>query len=179
MKSGVEVRTGRLSASTTATSGSGSDSTETLAQNTNATTATGGNNNNNNNDVEKAQRRESKEAEGWATNGGTKPNEKIQNSNHNNEQQATTTFFDTVDDHLDRLTNRPLQEQRFTPSAEKSDYMGMLELKAKVDRALDRRLSGQDAVLRPAADRSRASRAGSLTAAAAAAAAASTETPKA
>jgi len=49
---------------------------------------------------------------------------------------------------LDRLENKPLQQQRFVPSAEKSDNMSKLSLGAKVERALGRRLTSQDAVMR-------------------------------
>ena len=51
-------------------------------------------------------------------------------------------------DGLDRLENKPLQQQRFVPSAEKTDNLSKLALGAKVDRALGRRMSGQDAVMK-------------------------------
>lgn len=47
-------------------------------------------------------------------------------------------------DGLDRLENKPLQQQRFVPSAEKSDSMGKVALGAKVERALGRRMTNQD-----------------------------------
>lgn len=49
---------------------------------------------------------------------------------------------------LQRLENKPLQQQRFVPTAEKTDNLNKLALGAKVERALGRRMSGQDAVMR-------------------------------
>jgi len=49
---------------------------------------------------------------------------------------------------LDRLENKHLQEQRFVPSQKKTDDLSKLSLGAKVERALGRRMSNQDAVLR-------------------------------
>lgn len=49
---------------------------------------------------------------------------------------------------FERLKNQPLTEQRFVPSAEKSDNLNKLALGAKVERALDRRMTGQDAEMR-------------------------------
>ena len=49
---------------------------------------------------------------------------------------------------LDRLENKPLQQQRFNPSTEKSDTLSKLALGAKVERALGRRMSSQDAVMK-------------------------------
>lgn len=51
-------------------------------------------------------------------------------------------------DGLERLENKPLQKQRFVPTAEKTDNMNKLALGAKVERALGRRMTGQDAVMR-------------------------------
>lgn len=51
-------------------------------------------------------------------------------------------------DGLDRLDNKRLQQQRFVPSAEKTDDLSKLALGAKVDRALARRMSSQDAVMK-------------------------------
>jgi hypothetical protein len=50
---------------------------------------------------------------------------------------------------LDRLENKHLQQQRFVPSLKKTDELSKLSLGAKVERALGRRMSNQDAVLRP------------------------------
>jgi len=49
---------------------------------------------------------------------------------------------------LDRLENKHLQQQRFVPSQKKSDDLSKLSLGAKVERALSRRMSDQDAVFR-------------------------------
>jgi len=49
---------------------------------------------------------------------------------------------------LDRLESKRLQQQRFVPSAEKSDNLSKLALGAKVERALGRRMTSQDAVMR-------------------------------
>ncbi|KAF1938641.1 hypothetical protein EJ02DRAFT_457697 [Clathrospora elynae] len=50
---------------------------------------------------------------------------------------------------FDRLEDKRLVQQRYTPSNEKTDDMSKLALGAKLDRALSRRMSGQDAVFRP------------------------------
>lgn len=50
---------------------------------------------------------------------------------------------------LDKLENKKLASQRFVPSKEKSENLSKLALGAKLERALDRRLGGQDAVMRP------------------------------
>ncbi|OAP63267.1 hypothetical protein AYL99_02494 [Fonsecaea erecta] len=49
---------------------------------------------------------------------------------------------------LDRLENKRLSQQRFVPSQKKTDDLSKLSLGAKVERALGRRMSDQDAVLR-------------------------------
>lgn len=49
---------------------------------------------------------------------------------------------------LDRMENKALSSQRVTLSEEKTDNFQKLALGAKLDRALDRRMSGQDAVMR-------------------------------
>lgn len=49
---------------------------------------------------------------------------------------------------LDRLESKRLQQQRFVPSTEKTDNLSKLALGAKVERALGRRMTGQDAVMR-------------------------------
>ncbi|KAI9041696.1 uncharacterized protein KD926_006594 [Aspergillus affinis] len=58
------------------------------------------------------------------------------------------TDFHNLRDGLERLENKPLQKQRFVPTAEKTDNLDRLALGAKVERALDRRMTGQDAVMR-------------------------------
>jgi hypothetical protein len=50
---------------------------------------------------------------------------------------------------LDRMENKALSSQRVILSDEKTDNMSKLALGAKLDRALGRRMSGQDAVMRP------------------------------
>ncbi|KAJ5238714.1 hypothetical protein N7468_003333 [Penicillium chermesinum] len=51
-------------------------------------------------------------------------------------------------DGLERLENKPLQAQRFVPTTEKTDNLNKLALGAKVERALGRRMTSQDAVMR-------------------------------
>lgn len=48
---------------------------------------------------------------------------------------------------LDRLENKHLQQQRFVPSPQKTDDLSKLALGAKVERALGRRMTDQDAVM--------------------------------
>ena len=50
---------------------------------------------------------------------------------------------------LERLNNQRLQQQRYQPTPEKTDNLSKLALGAKVERALGRRMTSQDAVLRP------------------------------
>ncbi|KAG5940318.1 hypothetical protein E4U53_007613 [Claviceps sorghi] len=50
---------------------------------------------------------------------------------------------------LDRMENKALSSQRVILSDEKTDNMSKLALGAKLERALDRRMSSQDAVMRP------------------------------
>lgn len=50
---------------------------------------------------------------------------------------------------LDRMENKALASQRVLLSDEKTDNMSKLALGAKLERALERRMSGQDAVMRP------------------------------
>ncbi|KAL4793343.1 hypothetical protein BDV19DRAFT_391182 [Aspergillus venezuelensis] len=59
------------------------------------------------------------------------------------------TEYTNLREGLNRLENKPLTKQRFVPSADKSDSMSKLALGAKVERALGRRMTGQDAVMRP------------------------------
>lgn len=49
---------------------------------------------------------------------------------------------------LDRLENKRLQQQRYQPTAEKTDHLSKLALGAKVERALGRRMTDQDAQMR-------------------------------
>ena len=50
---------------------------------------------------------------------------------------------------FDRLEQKRLQQQRYQPTPEKTDNLNKLALGAKVERALDRRMTDQDAVFRP------------------------------
>jgi hypothetical protein len=49
---------------------------------------------------------------------------------------------------LDRMENKALTSQRVMLSEEKTDNMSKLALGAKLERALDRRMTAQDAVMR-------------------------------
>ena len=49
---------------------------------------------------------------------------------------------------LARLESKRLQQQRYIPSREKTESLSQLALQAKLERALGRRMTGQDAVLR-------------------------------
>lgn len=50
---------------------------------------------------------------------------------------------------VQRMENKALSSQRVTLTDEKTEHMSKLALGAKVERALDRRMSSQDAVMRP------------------------------
>ncbi|KAF1958801.1 hypothetical protein CC80DRAFT_490590 [Byssothecium circinans] len=52
---------------------------------------------------------------------------------------------------FERLEDKRLSQQRYALNAEKTDNMSKIALGAKLDRALARRMSGQDAVFRPKA----------------------------
>ncbi|KAJ4286096.1 hypothetical protein N0V90_013445 [Kalmusia sp. IMI 367209] len=52
---------------------------------------------------------------------------------------------------FERLEDKRLVQQRYMLNTEKTDNMSKLALGAKLDRALARRMSGQDAVFRPKA----------------------------
>lgn len=49
---------------------------------------------------------------------------------------------------LTKLSDKKLASQRFVPSQEKTENLSKLALGAKLDRALARRMGGQDAVMR-------------------------------
>lgn len=49
---------------------------------------------------------------------------------------------------LARLESKRLQQQRYVPSLEKTESLSQLALQAKLERALGRRMTSQDAVLR-------------------------------
>lgn len=50
---------------------------------------------------------------------------------------------------FDRLESKRLQQQRYQPTPEKSESLSKLALGAKVERALDRRMTDQDAAMKP------------------------------
>ena len=50
---------------------------------------------------------------------------------------------------LQRLEQKELQQQRYAPTQEKTDSLSKLALGAKVERALGRRMTDQDATFRP------------------------------
>lgn len=49
---------------------------------------------------------------------------------------------------LARLENKPLSQQRYVPSEQKTDTMSKVSLGAKVERALSRRMTNQDYVMK-------------------------------
>lgn len=53
-----------------------------------------------------------------------------------------------IEDGLLKLENKKLATQRFVPTKEKSEHLSSLALGAKLERALGRRMGGQDAVMR-------------------------------
>ncbi|KOS21942.1 hypothetical protein ESCO_001865 [Escovopsis weberi] len=55
---------------------------------------------------------------------------------------------------VDRMENKALSSQRVHLSEEKTEIFNKLALGARLERALDRRMSGQDAVMRPRRDSS-------------------------
>lgn len=53
-----------------------------------------------------------------------------------------------IEDGLEKLENKKLGQQRFVPTQEKTEHLSKLALGAKLERALGRRMGGQDAVMR-------------------------------
>ena len=53
-----------------------------------------------------------------------------------------------IEDGLEKLSNKKLQSQRFVPTAEKTENLSKLALGAKLERALGRRMGGQDAIMK-------------------------------
>ena len=49
---------------------------------------------------------------------------------------------------FDRLESKRLQQQRYQPTPEKTDNLSKLALGAKVERALGRRMTDQDALMK-------------------------------
>ena len=61
---------------------------------------------------------------------------------------SATAEIRDIENGLDRMENKALTEQRVVLTEEKRANMSKLALGAKLERALDRRLSSQDAVMR-------------------------------
>ncbi|KAG9234267.1 hypothetical protein BJ875DRAFT_484362 [Amylocarpus encephaloides] len=53
-----------------------------------------------------------------------------------------------IEEGLEKLENKKLTNQRFVPSQEKTENLSKLALGAKLERALGRRMGGQDAVMK-------------------------------
>jgi len=53
-----------------------------------------------------------------------------------------------IEEGLEKLDNKKLQSQRYVLTQERSEDLSKLALGAKLDRALGRRMGGQDAVMR-------------------------------
>ena len=53
-----------------------------------------------------------------------------------------------IEEGLEKLENKKLATQRYVPTQEKSENLSKLALGAKLERALGRRMGGQDAVMR-------------------------------
>lgn len=53
-----------------------------------------------------------------------------------------------IENGLLKLENKKLATQRFVPTKEKTEHLSSLALGAKLERALGRRMGGQDAVMR-------------------------------
>ncbi|KAK8054490.1 hypothetical protein PG994_009557 [Apiospora phragmitis] len=62
---------------------------------------------------------------------------------------SATAEIQEIGTGLDRMENKALSQQRVELSEEKTANMSKLALGAKLERALDRRMSSQDAVMRP------------------------------
>ena len=64
---------------------------------------------------------------------------------------SATAEIRDIEKGLDRMENKALTQQRVILDEEKTAYFSKLALGAKLERALDRRMSSQDAVMRPRA----------------------------
>ncbi len=53
-----------------------------------------------------------------------------------------------IEEGLEKLENKKLATQRYVPTQEKSENLSKLALGAKLERALGRRMGGQDAVMK-------------------------------
>jgi len=69
-------------------------------------------------------------------------------STHSISSDIVQAEINSITSGLDKLENKKLASQRFVPSQEKSENLSKLALGAKLERALDRRMKGQDAVMR-------------------------------
>jgi len=49
---------------------------------------------------------------------------------------------------MEKLSDKKLESQRFVPTPKKEESLSKLALGAKLERALDRRMGSQDAVMR-------------------------------
>ncbi|RKF58755.1 hypothetical protein OnM2_065033 [Erysiphe neolycopersici] len=56
--------------------------------------------------------------------------------------------FYEIEAFMQKLENKKLTTQRFIPTQEKIEFLSKLAFSAKLERALERRLIGQDAVMR-------------------------------
>ncbi|KAL1887161.1 hypothetical protein Sste5346_010404 [Sporothrix stenoceras] len=61
---------------------------------------------------------------------------------------SATAEITTIEKGLDRMENKALQQQRVVLNEEKTAVFQKLALGAKLDRALERRMTGQDAEMR-------------------------------
>jgi hypothetical protein len=59
-----------------------------------------------------------------------------------------------IEEGLEKLDNKKLASQRFVLTAERSENLSKLALGAKLERALGRRMGGQDAVMKKKSTRS-------------------------
>ncbi|EFX00452.1 hypothetical protein CMQ_7454 [Grosmannia clavigera kw1407] len=62
---------------------------------------------------------------------------------------SATAEIHTIEQNLVRMENKALQQQRVSLNEEKTAVFQKLALGAKLDRALERRMTSQDAVMRP------------------------------
>ncbi|KAK3935867.1 hypothetical protein QBC46DRAFT_41407 [Diplogelasinospora grovesii] len=63
--------------------------------------------------------------------------------------ESAVAEIQDIEKGLDRMENKALTQQRVVLSEEKSANLSKLALGAKLERALDRRMTSQDAVMRP------------------------------
>ncbi|MBE3049664.1 hypothetical protein IMZ48_45650 [Candidatus Bathyarchaeota archaeon] len=62
---------------------------------------------------------------------------------------SATAEMGDIQNNFNRMENKALSQQRVELSEKKTETLSKLALGAKVERALDRRMSSQDAVMRP------------------------------